>query len=33
MEQARFAQDLGLAVAKEFGCKTGAIKMVDEIEF
>jgi hypothetical protein len=33
MEQARFAQDLGLAVAKEFGCKTGEIKMVDQIEF
>ncbi|PVH73675.1 hypothetical protein DL98DRAFT_659298 [Cadophora sp. DSE1049] len=33
LEQARFAQDLGLAVAKEFGCNTGQIKMVDEIEF
>ncbi len=33
LEQARFAQDLGLAVAKEFGCQTWQIKMVDEIEF
>jgi hypothetical protein len=33
VEQARFAQDLGLAVAMEFGCKTGTIKMVDDIEF
>ncbi|KAF2796693.1 hypothetical protein K505DRAFT_237085 [Melanomma pulvis-pyrius CBS 109.77] len=31
--QARFAQDLGLALAEQFDCKTGDITMVDEIEF
>lgn len=33
LEQARFAQDLGLAIARQFGCKTGEITKVDEIEF
>lgn len=32
LEQARFAQELGLAVAEEFGAKTGAIKMVDDVD-
>lgn len=32
-EQARFAQDLGIAIAKEFNCKTGHITMVDNIDF
>lgn len=33
MDQARFAQDLGIAVAKEYGCKTGDIIKVDDIPF
>jgi hypothetical protein len=33
LEQARFAQDLGLAIAKQFGCKTTGITMVDDIVF
>ncbi|KAJ5174151.1 uncharacterized protein N7482_000028 [Penicillium canariense] len=33
MEQARFAQDLGLAVAEQFEVKTGDITIVDQIDF
>lgn len=33
VEQARFAQDLGIAIATEFNSKTGDIIMVDNIDF
>ena len=33
LEQARFAQDLGLAIAHQFDCKTGDITLVDKITF
>lgn len=32
LDQARFAQELGLAVAKQFDAKTGKILMVDEVD-
>lgn len=32
VEQARFTQALGLAVARQFGAKTGDITMVDDVE-
>ena len=32
LDQARFAQDLGLAISKQFGARTGTIMMVDEVE-
>lgn len=31
VEEARFAQDLGIAVAREFGAKTGLITMVEDV--
>jgi hypothetical protein len=33
VEQAKFAQDLGIAIATEFNAKIGNITMVDEIVF
>ena len=33
LEDARFAQDLGIAIAQEFQCQTGNITMVDDIVF
>lgn len=33
LEQARFAQDLGLAISQKFSCKTGDIIKVEDIEF
>jgi hypothetical protein len=33
MEQARFAQEVGLRVAEYFGCVTGDIVRVDDIDF
>jgi hypothetical protein len=31
-EQAKFAQDIGLAVAKQFGAKTGVITKVEDLD-
>lgn len=33
MEQAKYAVDLGLAVAKLYGSKTGDVVLVDDIDF
>ncbi|EOD43912.1 putative carboxymuconolactone decarboxylase protein [Neofusicoccum parvum UCRNP2] len=33
LEDARFAQDFGVAVANQFGCRTGELTKVDDIQF
>ncbi|KEF60998.1 uncharacterized protein A1O9_02562 [Exophiala aquamarina CBS 119918] len=33
LDQARFAQDLGIAVAQACGCKTNGITKLEEIDF
>ena len=33
MDMARFAHDLGLSIAELYGCKTGNVTPVDEIDF
>jgi hypothetical protein len=33
LEQARFSQDIGIAIASHFDCKTGDIIKVEDVEF